>query len=301
MGNPNIFQNFLNTVGRSYGQVDKKIFNGILPGGAASVVSPIRQQVNQAVTNTTKQVAGAALNQLPDRANLFGRYITGVGNTNLQLDPSTLSDLRRAASPEPITQGTIPNPFKIPEEVLTSMQQQLKNTNDKTNSPLNIFLKKSIEEGIKNKNESDFISGSVYGYGPGVVQSGPVRPYRRTDVGNSVTNTLGSYNVQVDPGKTITFKDTYDMVNPSEDPDLVSGKFQPMKAIEEIQSIWDPTKGHFGHSNNSMLSPKTSNQYGQMQGTKSSATSPATALGRALLYALPVKPTPYDINITVPY
>jgi hypothetical protein len=60
----------------------------------------------------------------------------------------------------------------------------------------------------------------------GWFESGPVRPYNRPDVGTSVTNTLGSYNVNVDPGKSITFKDTYDMVNPSEDPDLVSGKFR---------------------------------------------------------------------------
>lgn len=36
MADPNIFQQFLNKVGRGYGQIDKNIFGGLLPGGAAT-------------------------------------------------------------------------------------------------------------------------------------------------------------------------------------------------------------------------------------------------------------------------
>jgi hypothetical protein len=75
--------------------------------------------------------------------------------------------------------------------------------------------------------------------------------------------------------------------------------FEPVKAIEEIQSIWNPTKGYFASKAPTSTTP--SGQYGQMKETKSQFKSPATALGRALLYALPIKPTPYDINITIPY
>jgi hypothetical protein len=299
-----LFQKFLNRAGRNYGQVDKNIFGGLLPGGAASIVSPIKQRIKSTVETNVKNLAGTAMNQLPDRANLFARYITGVGNTNLQLKPETLMDLRAAASQPPMARGMVPNPFKVPDEILTSMQQQLKTASPETiNSPLGNFIKQTVSEGIKNKDLPDFITGPIPAYGPGIVESGPVRPYGRPDIGRGVTNTLGSYNVDVDPGKTITFKDTYDMVNPGEDPDLVSGKFQPIKALEEIQSIWDPTKGYFASKAKQagQLLPTSPKGYGQMRETKSQFASPATALGRALLYALPIKPTPYNVNITVPY
>jgi len=301
-----LFQQFLNKARRGYGQVDKNIFGGLLPGGAASVVSPAKQQIKNVAETGIKTLAGTAMNQLPDRANLFARYVAGVGNTNLQLDPSTLGDLRAAATYPPFSMGMVPNPLKMPDEILMRLQRQLNNARSDSeafnSSPLGKFIKAEVAEGLKNRDLPDFIRGPIAGAGPGLVASGPVSPYGRPNIGTSVTNTLGSYNVEVNPGKSITFKDVYDMVNPGEDPDLVSGKFQPIKAIEEIQSIWDPTKGYFAR-NNRVASPPPGQQtgYGQMRETKSQFASPATALGRALLYALPVKPQPYDVNITVPY
>lgn len=295
-----LFQQFLNKTKRGYGQVDKNIFGGLLPGGAASFASPVKQQVKSVAETGVKTLAGTAMNQLPDRANLFARYVTGVGNANLQLDPSTLGELRAAATVPPTAMGMIPNPFKVPEEVLVGMQRQIKPWN--LNSPLGNFLRQEVAEGIKNRDLPDFVRGPIPAYGPGRVQSGSVIPYGRSDVGTAVTNTLGSYNVNVDPGKSINIKDVYDMVNPGEDPDLVSGKFQPIKAIEEIQGIWDPTKGYFARKK--MVAPAPPGQqpgYGQMRETKSQFASPATALGRALLYALPVKPQPYNVDITIPY
>jgi hypothetical protein len=299
-----LFQNLLNRVSRGYGQVDKNVFGGFLPGGAASAVNPIKQKAQSTAANTTRVLAGAAMNQLPDRANLFARYVTGVGNTNLQLEPSTLMSLRAAATKPPLATGMIPNPFKVPEEVLVGMKQQLtKSHSDTVNSPLGKLITETIAKGERNKDLPDFVRGPVPAYGPGLVSSGPVIPYGRSDVGTNVTNTLGSYNVQVNPGQSITFKDTYDMTNPDEDPDLISGKFQPFKAIEEIQSIWDPTKGYLGGKRfgGPFSPPQPDRKYGEMPEAKSQVASPATALGRALLYALPIKPQPYDINVTIPY
>lgn len=301
------FQQFLNKVGRSYGQVDKDVFGGLLPGGAASIASPVKQKAQATAVNTGKALAGAAMNQLPDRANLFARYVTGVGNTNLQLDPSTLMDLRAAASPEPVGTGMIPNPFKVPEEILVSMEQRLKTGDPRNlNSPLGDETRKIVAEGIKNRNAPDFIRGPVPAYGPGLPQTGAYIPYANPSVGKGVTNTLGSFNAEVIPGQSIRFIDTYDMLNAAEDPDLVSGKFQPIKAIEEIQSIWDPSKGSLQRSTPDFFKEQKKRNYGQAGETiqrtsKSPTASPATALGRALLYAMPWKPTAYTVDITIPY
>lgn len=125
-----IFQNLLNKVGRNYGQLDKKIFGGLLPGGAATPIGatlqgfvppkgskPIPATTRRAaslvdaatgaianaqpfVEKTIKQtpapaqnIISSGLNKLPLSANLFARYYTGIGNKNLELPGKTLSQL----------------------------------------------------------------------------------------------------------------------------------------------------------------------------------------------------------------
>jgi hypothetical protein len=70
VSNGHCFQKFLNRVGRTYGQADKTLFGGLLPGGAASAASPVKQKAQETAVNTGKVLAGAAMNQLPDRAEL---------------------------------------------------------------------------------------------------------------------------------------------------------------------------------------------------------------------------------------
>ena len=55
-----------------------------------------------------KSAAGAGFNLLPDRMNLFARYLTGVGNTNLQLDPSTERSLIQATEIPPMATQLMP-------------------------------------------------------------------------------------------------------------------------------------------------------------------------------------------------
>ena len=50
-----------------------------------------------------------------------------------------------------------------------------------------------------------------------------------------VIQTLGRFQSTPQAGgKYVNIRDTYDMVNPQEDPDLVSGKFQPIKGLSEL-------------------------------------------------------------------
>ena len=44
-----------------------------------------------------KDFAAAGLNKLPDNANLFLRYMTGLGGRNLDLDDRTISNIREAS------------------------------------------------------------------------------------------------------------------------------------------------------------------------------------------------------------
>ena len=184
--------------------------------------------------NKTKDVAAAGFNQLPDRGNLFLRYMTGLGNRNLDLDDSTLTSLRDAT-------------VKPPEE--------------------------AIEQHVHGPTGQEW---SVLKPGPWRFEpkSGAVDPYGR-GYGTDVTHTLGRFTAGVNPDKTaITMTDTYDMENEIEDPDLVSGKFQPLKAGKAFLSSF--------HNDESNLTG-------------------ASNIGRAIMYLSPFKPKPFPVDITVPY
>lgn len=245
---------------------------GWLPGGGTpspitrAVIAPAKAALEKSVRDAALNTAAAVSNTLPDRVNLYTRYVTGLGNRNLELDPSTLNALRAATERTPSAKVEV-----FPGDATRGLAP------------------------IYNDEPT---------YGPGVPATGSVIPYGM-DISKSVTNTLGSFNAYVDPSaNTVTFKDTYDMVNQSEDLDLVSGKVQPWKAWKSIESIWNPD------AMNELRSgipnpPQYPNGLGREQGefgvSPSSKTfSPATQVGRALLYALPVKPPAYEVEATVP-
>lgn len=253
---------------------------GWLPGGGTpspvtrAVIAPARAALEKSIRDAALNTGAAISNTLPDRVNLYTRYVTGLGNRNLELDPSTLQALRAATERTPSAKVEL-----FPGDV--------------TVGDMNLRLSP--------------ISRRVPTHGPGVPVTGAVNPYGYyRNAPNSVTNTLGRFNAYVDPvANTVTFKDTYDMVNEAEDPDLVSGKSQPWKAWKSIESIWnrdalDELRFGAPSAPKYPLSGVGGNQ-GELGVSSSSRTfSPATQLGRALLYALPVKPPSYEVEATVP-
>lgn len=252
--------------GQIWGQADQAL-GGWLPGGAASPISPVKKRVNDAVKTATKTVAGTVLNQFPDRVNLFGRYVTGVGNQNLQLDQSTLADLRDST--------------RLPEQYKQPIPEQ-------------------------------FGGGFFYRdkQGPNLPQSGAINPYGNQP--QSVTNTLGRFTAIANPrSNKVRLIDTYDMVNREEDPDLVSGKVQPVKAWNEVEAIWNPAAMYRNNKEtlpdnfvfnapNEGYSQESVNRGLKVTG-ESPTFSPATRLARAMMYLLPVKPNSFDIDVEVPY
>ena len=184
-----------------------------------------------------KDIQATAFNQLPDRGNLFLRYMTGLGNRNLDLDDKTINSLREST-------------VRLPKEAFK----------EKVFGPTGQTYKE-------------------YQSGPWSAESrsGPVDPYGK-GYGSEVTQTLGRFNARVNPEKTsINIRDTYDMVNEVEDPDLISGKFQPKKAIK---SAYDSVRNIPKH------------------GFKSFNPS---HLGRAIMYTSTKKPVPFEVDIDIPY
>tara|TARA_Y100000401_G_C8271745_1_gene198677 strand:+ start:100 stop:735 length:636 start_codon:yes stop_codon:yes gene_type:complete len=192
-----------------------------------------------------KNLASSGLNKLPASANLFLRYYTGLGSKGLDLSDEYLSNVREQTKSADMNSGRFDKEF-IDEKGDRVMGRRLS------------FL--------------DFPSD--------LPRFGQVDPY---GTGNQdVIQTLGRFQStpQAD-GKFVNIRDTYDMVNQQEDPDLVSGKFQLVKALQELG------RGIKGFS-------------GNKQGPYGFETSPKTRLARAAMYLTPVKFKPFDINIDIP-
>lgn len=126
-----LFQKFLNRIGRGYGQVDKNVFGGLLPGGAAtpigaafqrsgipkeqqpsdtarrkaalidaaatavSNVQPFVERTIKASPEPVQSSIASGLNALPFSVNLFGRYYTGLGDKNLQIPESATHGIKQ--------------------------------------------------------------------------------------------------------------------------------------------------------------------------------------------------------------
>ena len=222
-----------------------------------------------------KDLAAAGFNAMPDRFNLFGRYMTGLGNHNLEFDESTTRALRQATEmPEYAT-------VQLTPEQTRQQQADLDRMGAGIEAPGQEFLPMP---------------------GPFRPVSGPVNPYGATASSFrpniAATQTLGRFHADVTPEGVIA-RDRYDMENENEDPDLVSGKFQPIKALKELRALYDPTGGHMGLTG---AVPARQQQYtpGNIrrrgEDFRSATNSPATTLGRSLMYALPIKPKAFDIN-----
>ena len=200
-------------------------------------ITVLEEKIKAVLKEKTKNITASSFNQLPDRGNLFLRYMTGLGNRNLDLDDKTINSLREST-------------YKAPAEAYK----------ERVFGPTGEVYKE--------------YQGGDWDWKP---RSGAVNPYGK-GYGSEVTQTLGRFNAEVNPEKTnIRVTDTYDMVNEHEDPDLISGKFQPKKAVKSAyDSVKDIPKYGFGGFNLSHL-------------------------GRSAMYASPTKPVPFDVDINIPY
>ena len=192
-----------------------------------------------------QNLTSSGLNKLSPSANLFLRYYTGLGSKGLDFRDDYLDKVRESTKSADMQSGRFNKEF-INEEGDRVMGKRLS------------FL--------------DFPSdlpryGAVNPYGTGAKE---------------VIQTLGRF--QSTPqigGKYVNIRDTYDMVNPQEDPDLVSGKFQPIKGLQEL-----------GRGIGGAL--------GRGTGAYDFEVSPKTRLARAAMYFTPRKFKPFDINIDIP-
>jgi len=231
--------------------------------------------------------ASDIFNALPDRINLFGRYMTGFGGDGLQLDKSTERSLVAGTEKPPTITITVPD---VDMEKHVQLLQKAKDHTERLKLNQNPPLTGTFSE------------RTIPTYGPGLPASGPVNAYRMGSADKAVTQTLGRYNAEVTPD-TVRLRDTYDMINEYEDPDLVSGKFQPKKAINNLIGTFRNDKQFEQTTGNLVDINDVSGGYNAADKNKMQDEDPtgskATQLARSLMYLLPVKPKAYEIDYTI--
>lgn len=112
-----LFQQFLNKARRGYGQVDKNIFGGLLPGGAASFASPVKETVKQVVSPQGARdfiavpLLDAAIGSgaVPAAPAMYARFLSGTEKPLTKLHPDLLKEIPAAVEKASIPQ-TVLNP-----------------------------------------------------------------------------------------------------------------------------------------------------------------------------------------------
>ncbi len=208
-----------------------------------------------------KNFAAAGLNRLPANANLFLRYMTGLGNKNLDFSDEYLTNVREETKSADLDSARFDREMRDDLGRLTVD-----------------FPRINADGEFESATPSKMRPLSSFTFPSDDPRSGSVNPYG--GLNKDVIQTLGRFQSTVNPnGKTVNIRDRFDMVNREEDPDLVSGKIQPKKALKSfISALRGVGKG---------------DQYGF-------EFSPKTEFARGLMYALPVKPKGFDINVDIP-
>ena len=128
-----LFQNLLNKVSRGYGQVDKGVFKGLLPGGAAispGVSSVVRTFSTSPAYKTARDKAVIPLLDVamergivPAKEGMFGRFLSGTSMPLTRIPADT-----RAA--ESLINSRLANPTERDKQ-LVDFSQRMKTWQDK--------------------------------------------------------------------------------------------------------------------------------------------------------------------------
>lgn len=121
---PNLFQNFLNQVNRGYGQLDKNVFKGVLPGGASissSIAPDIRNISQSSIYKTVRdKVAVPLLDRgmeagvVPAKEGMFARFLSGTSQPLIRIPADTKA--AEALLNKQLTQQVTVDPLRLTAE-----------------------------------------------------------------------------------------------------------------------------------------------------------------------------------------
>ena len=301
-----LFQKFLNRVNRGYGQVDKNVFGGLLPGGAATPIGaafqrsgipkdqqpsnfdrrkaslidaaatgiakaqPTVERTVQAAPPVVQQMVSKGLNALPFSANLFGRYYTGMGASGLEI-PETMTKQAGQA---------IDNPGYF-KKILSDSIEEEKNLNAILNNP----NAAGMNEPSMRKYANDALAETRSRIKRMQTGDVPYSPYATQGQRNPLTSPSTSFgNVWFSPSKDgYIANEKYDFVYGAADQKV------PMVQLPGGIAQLDPSQEAALTSAVGLQGP---------QGMIPAASAhPLTFFGRSIVMKMPDKSFTYPINI----
>jgi hypothetical protein len=300
------FQKFLNRVNRGYGQVDKNVFGGLLPGGAATPIGgafqrsgipkdqqpsnfdrrkaslidaaateiakaqPTVERTVQAAPPVVQQMVSKGLNALPFSANLFGRYYTGMGASGLEIPETMTKQVGQA----------IDNPGYFKKTLSDSIEEE-KNLNAILNNPNAV----GMNEPSMRKYANDALAETRSRIKRMQAGDVPYSPYATQGQRNPLTSPSTSFgNVWFSPSKDgYSANEKYDFVYGAADQKV------PMVQLPGGIAQLDPSQEAAFTSAVGLQGP---------QGMIPAASAhPLTFFGRSIVMKMPDKSFTYPINI----
>ena len=301
-----LFQKFLNRVNRGYGQVDKNVFGGLLPGGAATPIGgafqrsgipkdqqpsnfdrrkaslidaaateiakaqPTVERTVQAAPPVVQQMVSKGLNALPFSANLFGRYYTGMGASGLEIPETMTKQVGQA----------IDNPGYFKKTLSDSIEEE-KNLNAILNNP----NAAGMNEPSMRKYANDALAETRSRIKRMQTGDVPYSPYATQGQRNPLTSPSTSFgNVWFSPSKDgYSANEKYDFVYGAADQKV------PMVQLPGGIAQLDPSQEAAFTSAVGLQGP---------QGMIPAASAhPLTFFGRSIVMKMPDKSFTYPINI----
>jgi hypothetical protein len=301
-----LFQKFLNRVNRGYGQVDKNVFGGLLPGGAATPIGgafqrsgipkdqqpsnfdrrkaslidaaateiakaqPTVERTVQAAPPVVQQMVSKGLNALPFSANLFGRYYTGMGASGLEIPETMTKQVGQA----------IDNPGYF-KKILSDSIEEEKNLNAILNNP----NAAGMNEPSMRKYANDALAETRSRIKRMQTGDVPYSPYATQGQRNPLTSPSTSFgNVWFSPSKDgYIANEKYDFVYGAADQKV------PMVQLPGGIAQLDPSQEAAFTSAVGLQGP---------QGMIPAASAhPLTFFGRSIVMKMPDKSFTYPINI----
>lgn len=212
---------------KAYGTVDRAVFGGNLPGGAAripaipqgepespvktaaksllnkvvkdklneiitqaAIAQPAVQALTQAAPESVKQIAQNASNTLPLPINLFARYYTGLGGKDVQVDIDSLRQLKASI-----------NQSEAQRNMTTAdLEARLKSAEAGLQNPY------AMQFPIIRKSANDLVAelkSNLNKYNQGLIQVAPQgssAPYESTNPLTSTQTSIGRAWVKPTPG-----------------------------------------------------------------------------------------------------
>ena len=185
IANLGIIGQLFNKARRGYGQADKNVFGGLLPGGAATPIgagfqgvkevrggpplpSELTRKTASVIDRLSNRIAGAqpvvesivkglpgpvrtglsaGLNRVPFSANLFARYYTGLGNEGLQVPKDITTGISQQVNEPGYKEGVLNDLRNKKEGLMRASKFSLYLPTMSDMAEINSDIKK-VEQGI---------------------------------------------------------------------------------------------------------------------------------------------------------